>query len=64
MLRAFTSEKITASLWASAYSAHWSRGHIGITMQTGMAFSLPAAVKGVEDSEICRLVDVHMTETT
>ena len=33
-------------------------------MQTGMTFSLPAAVKGVEESEIYRLVDVHMTDTT
>ena len=28
-----------------------------------MAFTLPAAVKGVEESEIYRLVDVHMTDT-
>ena len=33
-------------------------------MQTDMAFSLLAAVKGVEESEIYRLVDILMTDTT
>ena len=32
-------------------------------MQTGMAFCLPAAVKGAEESEIYRQVDVHVTDT-
>jgi hypothetical protein len=35
-----------------------------IAMQTDMAFSLLAAVRGVEASEIYKLVDVHMTDIT
>ena len=35
-----------------------------IAMQTDMAFSLLAAVRGVEESEIYKLVDVHMTDIT
>lgn len=35
-----------------------------IAMQTDMAFSLLAAVRGVNESEIYKLVDVHMTDIT
>ena len=35
-----------------------------IAMQTDMGFSMLAAVRGVEVSEIYKLVDVHMTDST
>ena len=35
-----------------------------IAMQTDMAFSVLAMVRGVDESEIYKLVDVHMTDGT